>query len=71
MRKSNIIVEENLEDENVENLAYQDYWCNVNDFSLFIIISIYTSIYLYTLTLVIRMKEPNFKIVNYIKNKNI
>ena len=46
MRKSNIIIEGNSKDENVGNLAYQSYfWYNFNDFSLFIIIPIYTGIY--------------------------
>ena len=46
MRKSNNIVEGNSEDENVGNIAYQSYsWGNINDFSLFITVSIYICIY--------------------------
>ena len=44
MRKSKIIVKKNSEDENIENLAYENYSL-IKDFSLFINISIYTCIY--------------------------
>ena len=42
----------------VGGLAYQNYsLCNINDFSLFNIISIITNIYLHTLTMTPHMKE--------------
>ena len=42
------------------SLAYQNYsWCNVNDFSLFNIISITTYIYSYTIAMIPHMKDPD------------
>ena len=63
MREANNIVEVNSKDENVGGLTYQSYsWYNVNDFSLFMFISIFICIYLYSLTMILQLKEPNLSI---------
>jgi len=74
MREANNIVEVNSEDENVGGLTYQSYsWYNVNDFSLFMFISIFICIYLYSLTMILQLKEPNlsiFSLKSLCKDKN-
>ena len=63
MREANITAKVNVQEENVGSLTYQSYsWYNVNDFSLFMFIPIFTCIYSYTLAMIPQVKEPNLSI---------